>query len=157
RRVSRCSRGLSMSPSSTVTAIVIGFVGGRVAHNNAIHSGVQIAERLRGDRPEVYVRVFENRRRDVAREEVLRAVTANPGAPIILYGHSWGASAVVLLARELESEGIPVALTIQVDSITKLGQEVTVIPTNVSEAVNFFQPHSIVHGKREIRAADPVR
>jgi hypothetical protein len=63
----------------------------------------------------------------------------------------------VLLARELEHDSIPVAVTIQVDSIAKLGQEDAVIPPNVAEAVNFYQPRGIVHGKPEIRAADPSR
>ena len=49
-------------------------------------------------------------------------------ARIILYGHSWGASAVVALARELQKQQIPVLLTIQVDSITKPGQDARVIP-----------------------------
>jgi hypothetical protein len=142
---------------AAISAIVIGFVGGRVGHDNSIHSGVQIADHLRADRPDVFVQVFENRRREAARDELRRLAQANPGAPIILYGHSWGASALVLLARELERDGIPVALTIQVDSIARLGQEDSLIPANVAQAANFFQPHSIVHGEQHIRAADPAR
>jgi hypothetical protein len=42
---------------------------------------------------------------------------------IILFGHSWGASAVVYLARELEQDGIPITLTIQIDSVRKHGQD----------------------------------
>jgi hypothetical protein len=78
-------------------------------------------------------------------------------ARIILYGHSWGASETVALARELQADGIPALLTVQVDAVPKIGQGSTLIPNNVAEAVNFFQVHGLVHGEREIRAADPAR
>jgi hypothetical protein len=32
-----------------------------------------------------------------------------------------------------------------------------VIPTNVGQAVNFYQPDGIVHGRPVIRAADPAK
>jgi pimeloyl-ACP methyl ester carboxylesterase len=70
----------------------------------------------------------------------------------MLFGHSWGAAAVVLLARELDRVGIPVLLTVQVDSVAKLWQRDGVIPDNVAEAVNFYQPHGMVHGRSEIKA-----
>jgi hypothetical protein len=74
-----------------------------------------------------------------------------------LFGHSWGASAGISLARKLEKEGIPVLLTIQVDSVSKIGQDDAVIPANVGQAINFYQPNGIVHGQSQIRAADPDR
>jgi hypothetical protein len=77
-------------------------------------------------------------------------------ARIIIYGHSWGGSESLVLARALEKEGIPVLLTVQVDSISKPGVNGTLIPTNVAEAANFYQSHGLVHGHR-IRAADPAR
>src|SRR5208282_659565 len=78
-------------------------------------------------------------------------------ARIILYGHSWGASEVVTLARQLEKEGIPVLLTVQVDSVSKRGQNDQVIPDNVAEAANFYQLNGLLHGQAQIRAADPAR
>ncbi|MGB5153711.1 MAG: hypothetical protein WBN74_08705, partial [Candidatus Sulfotelmatobacter sp.] len=68
---------------------------------------------------------------------------------------SWGASAAVSLARDLQREGVPVMLTVQVDSVAKLWQNDSVIPANVAEAVNFYQPHGIIHGRPRITAADP--
>jgi hypothetical protein len=62
-----------------------------------------------------------------------------------------------VLARELESAGLPVLLTIQVDSIAKPGENDGVIPANVSEAANFYQADGLVRGQRQIRAADPAR
>jgi hypothetical protein len=48
-------------------------------------------------------------------------------------------------------------LTVQVDSIAKSWQNDGVIPDNVAEAINFYQPHGILHGRTTITAADPVR
>jgi pimeloyl-ACP methyl ester carboxylesterase len=149
-------------------AIVIGFVGGFVKHDNLAHSTVQVVEHLRNEHPTgVYVQAFENRHRGRAHREILRRLDLNHdgalsteekrNARIILFGHSWGASETVALARKLEKEGIPVLLTIQVDSVSKIGQNDAVIPTNVGQAVNFYQPDGIVHGQPQIRAADPDR
>jgi len=62
-----------------------------------------------------------------------------------------------MLARELAKDGIPVLLTVQVDSVAKLGNNDTTIPPNVAQAANFYQPHGLVHGDHDIRAADPSR
>src|SRR6202171_4106642 len=61
--------------SGTPPAIVIGFMGGLVRHDNLVHSGVQLAARLRADyRSGVHVEVFENRRGNAAHEEILGLV-----------------------------------------------------------------------------------
>ena len=151
---------LAMSP-----VIVIGFLGGFVKHDNVVHSEVQLAAHLRQDYPlGVQVQVFENHRREKAHEQILRLLDAdNDGtlsaeekqqARVIIYGHSWGASETVTLARELEKDGIPVLLTIQVDSISKANQNDMEIPTNVAQAANFYQANGLLHGRPEIRAAD---
>ena len=156
------------TPAPASPAIVIGFVGGFVSHADKIHLEVRLAAELRRDYPAgVHVQVFENHRGDEAYREVLRLLdTRHDGklspaekndARIIIYGHSWGASETVALARRLGRDGIPVLLTIQVDSITKYGENDTVIPPNVAEAVNFYQPDGLLHGIPQIRAADPSR
>jgi pimeloyl-ACP methyl ester carboxylesterase len=76
---------------------------------------------------------------------------------IILFGHSWGGSAAVLLARDLRRAHIPVLLTVQVDSVDKPWQNDSVIPDNVREAVNFYQPSGLIHGRKQITAADPSK
>jgi hypothetical protein len=157
------SQPLSYQP--TATDIVIGFVGGFVAHDNPHHGPVLLAEHVRGTLPAgTYIRVFENRRRRQAYSAVLHLLDTNHDgalssqekshARIILFGQSWGASAAVLLARDLRSEGVPVLLTVQVDSVAKFWQNDSVIPDNVAEAVNFYQTHGLVHGRRRIVAAD---
>ncbi len=149
-------------------AIVIGFLGGYVRHDNRIHSAVQIAERLRRDYPsDVEVEVFENHRGYQAHQQILDLLDADhdgslspeekKSARIIIYGHSWGGSETVTLARALEKDGIPVLLTIQVDSIPKGRVDDAEIPANVEQAVNFYQSNGLIHGLREIHAADPSR
>ncbi len=165
--------GLAQSVPVSVTgtlppAIVIGFVGGFIKHDNLVHSEVQLAARLRKAYPiGVDVETFESYHGEKARKKVLSlldtnhdgTLTANEkqNGRIIIYGHSWGGSDAIALARELEKDGIPVLLTIQVDSISKLHQNDAVIPANVAQAANFYQPNGFLHGQSEIRAADPAR
>ena len=153
---------------ATAPVIVIGFVGGFVKHDAMVHSEVQVAAHLRQDYPRgVYVEVLENHLREKAHAEILRlldtdgdgtlSIEEKRNARIILYGHSWGASEAVALARDLEREGIPVLLTVQVDSVPKPGENDQVIPANVAEAANFYQLNGFLHGEPQIRAADPAR
>jgi hypothetical protein len=145
--------------------IFVGFVGGFVRHTNPHHGPVIIAKRLRQDSPKnSFVEVFENRHRRAAYQTIVRLLDRNRDgvlsaeertqARIILFGQSWGASAVVMLARELDRAGVPVLLTVQVDSVAKPWQQDNIIPDNVAAAANFYQPHGILHGRPEIRAAD---
>ncbi len=153
----------TMSP-----AIVIGFVGGFVQHDNLIHSEVQLAARLRKDYPVgVDVETFESYHGERAQKRIQRLLDTNQDgtlspeekqkARIIIYGHSWGGSEAIDLARKLGKNGIPVLLTIQVDSIPRFRQNDTVIPANVAQAANFYQPDGHMHGQSNIRAADPTR
>jgi len=155
------AQGATQPPPSY---ILIGFVGGFVRHDNPHHGPVQFAERTRQWLPkDAHLQMFENRHHKAAFRTIVRLLDADHNgvlspeekshARIILFGHSWGGSAVVMLARDLHRAHIPVLLTVQVDSVSKLWDNDTVIPENVAEAVNFYQPHGIVHGKR-IRAAD---
>jgi len=157
-----------LTTGATPGTIVIGFLGGFVGHNNAIHNEVLLAKRLSAEYPSgVQVRTFENRRGELAYREILRLLEARHNgelsneekraAHIVLYGHSWGASEAVTLARTLEKDGIPVLLTIQVDSVSKFGQDDRLIPANVAQAVNFYQLDGVLHGQRQIVAADRLR
>jgi hypothetical protein len=157
-----------ISPGIVSPFIVIGFVGGFVKHDAMAHSAVQLATHLRQDYPSgVYTEALENHHGGKAYLEIIRLLDTNrdgelsteekKNARIILYGHSWGASEVVTLARELGRQGIPVLLTIQVDSVAKPGENDKIIPPNVAEAVNFYQLNGFLHGQTRIRAADPAR
>jgi hypothetical protein len=159
---------ITTKTSSSSPAIVIGFVGGFVKHDNAVHSTVQVVRHLRKQYASgTYIEAFENRNRKKAYQEIQRRLDVNKdgalsteekqNARIVIFGHSWGASETVTLARKLERDGIPVLLTIQVDSVSKIGQNDKIIPANVGQAVNFYQPDGIIHGRPAIRAADPDR
>lgn len=148
--------------------ILIGFVGGFVHSDNPHHGPVQVAEHMRRtDSDNAYVRVFENRHRKDAYRTILHLLDGDHDgslsaeekdkAHIILFGQSWGGSAAVTLARDLNRIGIPVLLTVQVDSVAKPWQNDRVIPPNVAEAVNFYQPHGLIHGRRDIRASNASR
>jgi pimeloyl-ACP methyl ester carboxylesterase len=158
-------RAVKIAPPAN---IVIGFVGGFVSHDNQHHGPVQLAQRIRPElAKDTYVRVFENRRRKRAYDTIVQLLDTNGDgilsaeekarARIVLFGQSWGASAAVLLARDLRRQGVPVLLTVQVDSVAKLWQKDSVIPDNVAQAVNFYQPHGFIHGRSRITAADSTK
>ena len=151
--------------STKAPVIVVGFVGGFVRHDNAVHSPVQLAARIHeGYGSGVHVEVFENRRREQAYQEILKLLDADHdgklseeekrGAQIVIYGMSWGGSETVALAQELGEQKIPVLLTVQVDSVAKVGQNDAVIPANVEEAANFYQAEGLLHGQTQIRAME---
>jgi len=138
--------------------IVVGFLGGLLKHDKRRRSEVLLAERLRQDFPDATVRVFENSRRKQAHALILKELRDADATPrIVLYGHSWGGSEAVALARQLGAEGIPVLLTVQVDSVAKPGQNDGSIPPNVSQAVNFYQTGGWLRGRRRIVAEDAQR
>ena len=161
------SVSVASAPVSAAPAvIVVGFVGGFVHRDDRVHAEVQLVNRLREEYgSSATVQLFENHRGEEAHRSVLQLLdTSHAGrvspeekqnAHIIIFGHSWGASETVELARKLGKDGIPVLLTIQVDSVSKLGENDSLIPTNVAQAVNFFQSDGLLHGTPEIRAADP--
>jgi hypothetical protein len=147
--------------------IVIGFVGGFVHHDDSVHQEVQLAARLRNNHPSgTEVRMFENHSGRQAYQEIMRLLDSDHDgnlstdekrdARIIVYGHSWGASETVTLARSLQKESVPVLLTIQVDSVWKPGADDKLIPSNVAQAINFYQLDGLLHGQRQIVAADPI-
>ncbi len=164
-----CLRKRGAMPDVTVRkAVIIGFVGGFVRRDDANHPEVQFAAYLRERYPSgVHAEVFANHEGQKALRYVLSLLdTDGDGvltamekeqASVIVYGHSWGASQTVTLARDLGRQGIPVLLTIQVDSIAKPGQKDSTIPLNVASAINFYQPRGLLHGRSTIVAADPAR
>jgi hypothetical protein len=134
RMASWDSRAAIESGGNARGVIVIGFVGGFVRRNDQKHPEVQFAEYLRKHyRSEIHAEVFGNHHGKKALQEVLRLLDRNENgtlspaekedARIIIYGHSWGATESVLIARELGKRGIPVLLTIRVDSIAKFGRD----------------------------------
>jgi hypothetical protein len=148
--------------------MVIGFVGGFVRHDDVRHPEVRFAGLLREKYPSVVrAEVFSNHDGKKALRRVLLLLDTNRDgvltdgekvqASIIIYGHSWGGSQAVTLARQLGQKSVPVLLTIQVDSVQKPGHDDAVIPPNVRDAINFYQTKGLIHGRSSIRPADPSR
>jgi pimeloyl-ACP methyl ester carboxylesterase len=143
-------------------------MGGFVSRNADHHAEVKLLQSLREEySSNVFFSMYENRRQREAYAMILEHLDVNHDgqlspdekshAHIVLFGHSWGASAVVALARRLNREGIPVALTVQVDSVAKPFRNDSLIPSNVGQAVNFYQTHGLIHGRTKIFAADADR
>jgi hypothetical protein len=148
--------------------IVIGFMGGRVHASNLVHREALVAEELQKRYPSALeAAVFANHDAQSALKLVLKLLDEDgdgrlsagekSSARIVIYGHSWGASETVALARRLNELGIPVLLTVQVDSVEKLNEDDGMIPPNVREAVNFYEAEGLLHGRSTIAAIDPAK
>jgi len=146
--------------------IVIGFMGGRVGAGNAVHRELMVAQQLQKRYPQaVHAAVFANHDEKSALRAVLTQLDENKdgclsaaeksGARVVIYGHSWGASETVALARKLNDLSIPVLLTVQVDSVQKPNHQDGLIPPNVGEAINFYQTEGLLHGRTSITAMNP--
>jgi hypothetical protein len=154
------------TPLPEEDVLVIGFMGGRDPWDSE-YVGVgrtAIALRNRG-LDKVHVVTVQNTHRHLALKLIRKAFDRDQDgvlspaetqiARVILYGQSWGGAAVVKFARQLECIGVPVLLSIQVDSVGIGDGE---IPSNVRRAANFYQNNGrIIHGEPEIRADDPSR
>jgi hypothetical protein len=115
--------------------------------------------------PNVHVETLENRKRDLAIKFIQNAFDYNQNgslddwerdsARLILYGHSLGGAAVVEISRELKKMGVPVLLTVQIDSVDLVYDD-HVIPSNVKRAANLFQNDGwILRGEDEIEPENP--
>ena len=145
--------------------IIIGFVGGFVSQDDAKHPEVQFAAYLRHRYPLIDAVVFGNHHGRKALHEVVGMLDSDGDGvltpdekrelTIVIYGHSWGAAETVTFAQALGQMGIPVALTIQIDTIAKPGSKAGIIPANVASAINFYQTRGPLHGLPKIVAADP--
>jgi len=159
------------TPSSAAAAaslqpvIVVGLLGGWIHADNCCDHIVQLTAQLNREYGAgVRAELFENHQREQARDRILALLDLDGdgaveqdearAARIVIYGESWGASETVTLARELGARGIPVLLTVQIDSVAKPGENDGVAPANVAQAANFYQLHGILHGRPEIRAED---
>lgn len=143
-------------------AIVIGLLGGFERWDDGNRGVRKLVLKLR-QTPGVHAESLANRNRRTALKYILKALDTNGNrkldpqekqqANIVIFGQSLGGAQTVALARDLNRRGIPVQLTVQIDSF---GLRDSVIPPNVHKAANFYQ-HEILtfRGEDKIRAADP--
>jgi hypothetical protein len=148
--------------------IVIGFLGGFAKNGDTKHPEVWFGAYLREHYSSaVEVSVISNHEWRKAQRDILRLLDADHDgsltaaekgqAKIIVFGHSWGASEASAFARDLGRLGIPVLLSIQIDIVSKPGQNPTVMSPNVEAAINFFQSEGPLHGRKQVVAEDPGR
>ena len=159
----------SVLPSATIATtlttppelIVVGFAGGFIKSTSSVHGEIALALHLRDQYGStIHSEIFANHHGNEAHREILSLIAAqhisNKNARIILYGHSWGASEAVAVARQLQLDGVPVLLVAQVDGVNKRQADDSLIPANVAEAINFYQTEGLLHGRPTIHAADPA-
>lgn len=161
-------------PVPESSCLVIGFLGGRDAWDDSSKGVRRLAVKLRSE--DLLAETFENRRRSVALEVVRDALDRNGDGAIdaqeaggtvqngqngqngqnvrlVVYGQSFGGAAVVKFAHELNELGVPIELTVQIDSV---GRDDALIPPNVRSAANLYQTDGwFLDGEHPIRAEDP--
>lgn len=154
------------TPLKPSQILVLGFMGGREPWDNDDRSVRKLALKLRSmNDPGILVETVENKKRKLAIKLIANAFDGNrdgnldererASARLIVYGQSFGGAAVVKLARQLKKMNVPVALTVQIDSI---GRGDGVIPSNVASAANLFQRNGwFIRGEPSIKAEDPAR
>lgn len=149
------------TPIPRNSTLVVGFLGGFERWDDEHHSVRRLVLKLRKKKG-IFAESIANHNQKLAVALIRRALDTNHDgkldasekarAHVILFGQSWGGGATINVARELDRLGVPVLLTVQVDSV---GLRDAVVPANVRAAVNFYQhdPFTII-GRSEIRAAD---
>jgi hypothetical protein len=108
--------------------LIVGINGGREPWNNEKHCVRRFALKMRSmNLPGVFIETIENKKRSLAIDLITKAFDRNSDGKLdkeelasvrlILYGESFGGAGVVKLARQLKRLGVPVLLTVQIDSI----------------------------------------
>lgn len=146
--------------------VVVGFLGAWERRDDERRSVRKLALRLREPSlPGLYVETAGNHDRKRVRRILLASLDRDGNGRLsreeaesvafVFYGQSFGGAAAVYLARDLERHGVPVRLTVQVDSV---GRRDHLIPANVARALNLYQRDpGPIRGEPAIRAADPSR
>jgi hypothetical protein len=152
------------SPASC-EILYAGFVGVMETHNHKGSGVVQLRDTLRGPEyadvcSESFVPIAWESCRDwilsrFPRHSGLLTQAESAAAPaIILVGHSTGGWAMLRVARDLRNKGIPVALTVQLDSV---GITDRTVPSNVKASAIFHARDILMFlTTKNIRAEDPL-
>jgi len=146
--------------------VIVGFLGGWERWDDGRRSVRRLALRLRElGLPGLHVQTAGNHDRKLVHNILLDSLDRDgdgrlsreeaESADFVFYGQSFGGAAAVYLARGLAPHGVPVRLTVQVDSV---GRRDHLIPPNVARALNLYQRDpGPIRGEPAIRAADPSR
>ena len=146
--------------------LILGFLGGFERWDDESRGVRKLAIRIDALKfPNVHIETLENRKRDLAIKFIQNTFDRDQNgflddwernsARLILYGHSLGGAAVVEISRELKKMGVPILLTVQIDSVGLVYDD-HVIPSNVKRAANLFQNDGwILQGEDEIEPENP--
>ena len=157
----------SLAAASPCQVVVVGYTGGLETATTSASGVVWIRDRLRTLKvPNLCVHTFSAynwphgyrwvRQQFGAQDDAqLTPDAIRNGPKVVIYGHSFGGWATVSLARRLQRAGIPIEMTVQVDSI---GITDRTLPPNVRESANFYERNTeILHARGTIHAQDPLR
>ena len=157
---------ITPTPLAEGECLVLGFLGGLEAWNNETQGVRKVALKLRSRHlAGVHVETLESNKRRLALDLIRNAFDRDGDGTLdeqerrsvrlVLYGMSFGGASAIRLARKLDAMGVPVLLTVQVDSV---GRNDATIPRNVAAAANLYQKEGLlVRGEPVIRAEDPAR
>ncbi len=146
--------------------VIVGFLGAWERWDDDRRGVRQLALRLRAlGLPRLHVETAGNHDRRLVRRILVESLDRDrdgrlgpeeaQSVTFVFFGQSFGGAAAVYLARDLARHGVPVRLTVQVDSV---GRRDHIIPPNVARALNLYQRDpGPVRGEPAIRAADPSR
>jgi hypothetical protein len=154
------------TPLEDNQTLILGFLGGRESWDDASRGVRQLAKKIDAmNISQVHIETLENRKRDLAMELIHSSFDRNRDGHLdererttvrlIMYGHSLGGAAVVKLSHSLKDMGIPILLTVQIDSVGFMYDD-HVIPSNVKRAANLYQLDGwLLVGEDEIVPQDP--
>lgn len=156
------------TPLRNDQTLILGFLGGIESWDDESRGVRKLALKLEAlNLPKAHVETFENREHELAIQFIQDALDYNQNgfledweresASLILYGQSLGGAAVIKVANDLKKMGVPVLLTVQIDSVGVLYDD-HIIPSNVKHAANLFQNDGwILHGEDKIEPENPDR
>ena len=157
---------ITRTPLPAENVLVVGFLGGLEPWDNETQGVRKVALRLRArSLPGVHVETVQSNKRALALHLITNAFdrdrdgrlneTERRSVRLVLYGMSFGGASAIRVACRLQAMGVPVLLTVQVDSV---GRNDDRIPANVAAAANLYQTEGrLVRGEPVIRAEDPSK
>ena len=156
----------TQTPLKGDQTLILGFLGGLERWDDQSRGVRKLAMKIDALKlSNVHIETLENRKRDLAIRFIRNTFDQDQNgflddrernsARLILYGHSLGGAAVVETSRELKRMGVPILLTVQIDSVDLVYDD-HLIPSNVKRAANLFQNVGwILRGEDKIEPENP--
>ncbi|MFY9551657.1 MAG: RHS repeat-associated core domain-containing protein [Thermoanaerobaculia bacterium] len=124
--------------------VAVGFTGlqfppWKAPRDGGIQSIGRYLSQLKGIGP---VRVLTHWSTAAALDFVVSEYRKDPTKPVVLFGHSRGASAAISTAQRLKALGIPVDLLITIDPVMIDPSLQQAVPSNVRKVANFYERES---------------